>query len=1645
MTHAEFVHLHVHTNYSLLDGACRIEPLVKRAAELKFPALAMTDHGNLFGAIEFYDACMKAGIKPIIGLEAYVAPKGRLDRTPTGIRDSNAHLVLLATDEVGYANLMRLVTISYLEGFYYRPRIDKEVLTQHRQGLIALTSCLKGVLNVHLAQDQVELARRELDEFVSILGKESCYVELQRHHLPLQQKVLPMLRQLAEDAGVRCVATNDVHYIERSHAQAHDALMAIQTQTTLDDPHRLRYEQPELYLKSAEQMRELFAEWPDALSATLEIAERCNLELEQGRLHLPSYEPPAGTTQEAYLKDLCLAGLTRRYGTVTTPLTERLERELAVITKAGYTSYFLIVWDFVRFAKERGIPVGPGRGSAAGSLASYCLGITDIDPLKYDLLFERFLNPQRVNQPDIDIDFCYERRGEVIEYVVQKYGKTNVAQIITFGTLQAKAVVRDVARVMKMAYVEADQLAKLIPNDPDMTLSRALAEVPELAQRYRSDEQVRQLMETALVLEGLTRHASTHAAGITIADQPLTAYAPLFKSQDGQITTGFDMAALERMGLLKIDLLGLRTLTVIQHALALIARRRGPPLDLDALPLDDAETYRLLARAETMGVFQLESPGMRDLLRKIKPAQFEDIVSVIALFRPGPMGSGMLDEFMKRKHGQVAIRYEHPRLKPILNATYGVILFQEQVMRIANELAGFSLAQADLLRRAMGKKIPEVMEAQRKAFLEGCKGNGLSDRLATRIFDLIEHFAGYGFNRCVVGETRILDAETGAPVTVEALFRSPRPLKTISLDERGRLVSRQVLRVVANGPKPVFRVITRLGRSMTVTDNHPFLTLEGWKELRTLTIGDRIAVPRRLPLPPLTQAGEPYQLVSLAAFLSEGNACHPSGVYVYNNDRAFIEDFVTHVSRFDLTVPTVKQRDGLYEVYAGTGRQTTFDKTHVPWNKGRHAYARSGSHGLFPEAPRSGFRRWIETLGLVGLKATEKFIPDFIFTLPQAELALFLGRLWSGDGHIWAPRGSHMPFYATSSERLASQVQHLLLRLGLIGILKRKRFKYRGAVRPGYVVMLCGKIHVMRFIERIGPYLVGQEHSLQQLRRHYDAVSDDKESKDTIPPLIKHRVRKAKDRMGLTWVQLEQRSGLSMKEFYGGLHPYKRGFRRSTIQRLGEFLEDQALLDHANSDVYWDEMRSIEPCGIEPTYDLEVEGTHNFVANDLLIHNSHSVAYALISYRTAYLKAHYPADYLCALLSSEMGNTDKLVVYLDEAKRMGLAVRPPDVNESEAAFTVGEDGSLRCGLGVIKNVGLSAIASLVEARRAQGRFTGIRQLCRDVDLRLVNRKVCESLIKAGACDSFQVPRAAALAELDQALEEAAGIQRDRLRGQFTFFEALADTAASSPSRGGAAAGSSSRPAWRDWPESQKLAFEKALLGFYVSGHPLARHAALLNLVSTTTAHACAQVGDGASAVLGGMLTKIKLTTTKKTNEQMAVCLLEDLTGDVEVVIFPGSFSQLAPALKPNNVVFVEGRVAIREDRPRLIAQQILPIEEGAGRLVAAMELIIRTPDATAQLEAIKALLAKSPGRVPTYLRLELPQEQPVRLKLPDEFRVEPKPDLLESLMHLLGEDALAIKRQPSPPPRPFSRSSGASESAHGPTGQQANRFSGHFD
>ncbi|ADL07630.1 DNA polymerase III subunit alpha [Thermosediminibacter oceani] len=743
---ADFVHLHVHTNYSLLDGACEISKLAKRAKELGMNAMAITDHGVMYGIIDFYKTMKAEGVKPIIGCEVYVAKRSMADRQP-GIDDDQYHLVLLAENETGYKNLVKLVSLGFLEGFYYKPRVDKEVLKKHSQGLIALSACLAGEIPYFLENGEYEKAKEAACELNEIFGKGNFFLELQDHGIPEQKRVNANLCRLSKETGIPLVATNDVHYILKSDEPVHDAMLCIQTGKTVKDEDRLKFNSAELYLKSQEEMWRLFSHIPEALENTVMIAQRCNVELDFGRIHLPHFEVPQGFTQDSYLEKLCYEGLVERYGRITPEIKARLDYELDVIKRMGYSSYFLIVWDFVNFARKNGIMVGPGRGSAAGSLVAYCLHITNVDPLRYNLLFERFLNPERVTMPDIDVDFCYERRQEVIDYVVRKYGEDRVAQIGTFGTMAARAAIRDVGRVLGYPYGEVDTVAKMVPMEPGMTIEKALVLNPELKKLYDENERIKRLIDTAKGLEGFPRHASTHAAGVVISSEPLVELVPLHKVGDSNVSTQFTMTALEELGLLKMDFLGLRTLTVIRDALGLIEQTRGISVVLDELPLDDEKVYDLLSRGETTGVFQLESSGMRNLLRELRPERFEDIIAVIGLYRPGPLGSGAADEFIKNKNNQGSIKYLHPRLKPILEETYGIILYQEQVMKIAQDLAGFTLAQADILRKAMGKKQQSVMEAQRAAFIRGCVENGIDEETAANIFEEISYFAGYGFNK----------------------------------------------------------------------------------------------------------------------------------------------------------------------------------------------------------------------------------------------------------------------------------------------------------------------------------------------------------------------------------------------------------------------------------------------------------------------------------------------------------------------------------------------------------------------------------------------------------------------------------------------------------------------------------------------------------------------------------------------------------------------------------------------------------------------------------------------------------------------------------------------------------------------------------
>ena len=1142
MPRDSFVHLHLHTEYSLLDGAVRMRELMKKAREFKMPAVAMTDHGNLFGAIEFYQEARRAGIKPIIGCEAYIAPRSHKERA-SSMREAAYHFTLLAQDETGYGNLVKLISTAHLDGFHYRPRIDKELLAQYAKGLIGLSGCLASEVNSALQANKIDIAKQAAAEYRDILGPENFFIEMHDHGMEEQKWCNSVLPELAKDLGVGLVATNDVHFLRRSDHDAHDVMLCIGTGKMVSDEQRLRYV-PELYFKSPEEMREIFKEFPEAITNTLDIAERCNLEIELGKSKYPEYTVPEGTPREAYLRKLCEKGLSERYGAragIDIQLRERLEYELGVLEKTGFVSYILIVWDFIHFAKERGIPVGPGRGSAAGSLVAYVLGITDIDPLQYGLIFERFLNPDRISPPDIDVDFCEARRGEVLEYVRRKYGERRVAQIITFGKLKAKSVVRDVGRVIGLPYTAADRIAKMIPNELNITLDSAVEKNAELKQAIENEPDTRQVFEYGRILEGLSRNAGVHAAGVVIADRDLSEYIPLCRDVKGNdVISQYPMGPLNDLGLLKMDFLGLKTLTVIEDALTLI-RKREPSFSLKNIALDDAATCELYNRGETIGIFQMESGGMTSVAKQFDVRGINDIIALIALYRPGPME--LIGDYIKRKKGLTQIRYEHPLLKEICADTFGVMIYQEQVMAAASKLAGYSLAQGDLLRRAMGKKDKEKMAKERKNFIEGCaRTNNIPEKKANAIFDLLEKFAGYGFNK------------------------------------------------------------------------------------------------------------------------------------------------------------------------------------------------------------------------------------------------------------------------------------------------------------------------------------------------------------------------------------------------------------------------------------------------------------------------SHSAAYALISYQTAHLKAHYRVEFMAGLLSNEISNTEKISVFVAECKRMGISILAPDINKSALKFTpeiVDGKMAIRYGLAAIKNVGEAAMQLSIEERARNGPFKSLENFSGRLGTRIANRKLIESLVKAGAFDFAGRDRAEMFDCIEESLAASAAAHRDRAAGQVSLF---ADETHLPPAR---------KRAVKPWSEHEKLSYEKELLGFYVSGHPLDAHVDLIAAKNFQRITSLFEMEDRATFKVVGAITQIDRKFTRREGKPFAVVWIEDLTGTLEVMIWNEVYVQVADALATGRVIAIQGTIDTRGESIRATAQKVRVLANGNGKSTgasaeAAIVLLRFSPEATTEdLREVREILASSPGNRPVQLLFDRAGGDPFRLDAGAQFRVELTRELEEKLARWL--------------------------------------------
>ena len=1612
----DFSHLHCHTHYSLLDGAARIKTLVGRAAEMGMPALAITDHGNLFGVPEFYTAAKKADVRPIIGCEFYVTPSGMGDKSDR----TRYHQVLLAKNEAGYRNLIKLSSLSYTDGYYYKPRIDRETLRRHADGLIATTCCLQGeVLQAILKRGEDE-ARTVFEDYLDIFGAD-YYIELQDHGIEGQKRCNAVLVRWAREYGVKAIATNDVHYVEQTDAEAQDVLLCLQTGKDLLDPGRMRFENDQFYLKGLDEMRSAFPDLEakitdEALDTTREIVDKCDLELSMGKLLMPHYPLPEvfGTDMDAYLEHLVFERARTRYPEWTADVQARLRHELRIIKEMGYAGYFLIVQDFTTAARELGVSVGPGRGSAAGSAVAYCLGITGIDPLKYELLFERFLNPERVSMPDIDIDFDDRGRSQVIEYVVEKYGRQNVCQIITFGTMGARSVIRDVARVMGLPLSESDRIAKLIPEGPKVNLDSALQDVPELRALERDQNpQIRKLMHYARVLEGSARHTGVHAAGVIIAPGDVSEYVPVSvaKSKGDQVvTTQYDGKWVEDFGLLKMDFLGLKTLTVLNDALQLIKENRGLEIDLEEIPLDDEETFQLFQRGETVAIFQFESSGMREWMLKLKPTSLDDLIAMNALYRPGPMD--LIPNYIDRKHGREAVQYPHPMLKEILEPTYGIPVYQEQVMQIAQTMGGYTLGGADLLRRAMGKKKQAEMDKQRVIFVEGAAQKGVNEAKANEVFDMMAKFAGYGFNKCVVSETEIIDAETGARTSVGELFRRRHPFTIHALGDDLKLRPRRVTDVVWNGRKPVFELRTKLGKRITATGNHPFRTLDGWTNLEDLRPGDRIAAPRTLPV--ATEETWPeHELVALAGLIAEGNTCHPSCLYFYGNDHALVEDFARSIACFPNTEARIDQRsNGRLEVCASTGRDTRFWRGQVPWNaSGVRVAAHTTAVGT-----RSGAFRWAGRLDLLGKKATEKFVPPDVFTLRAADVALFLGRLWAGDGFI-AGATQFTPYYATSSGRLARDVQTLLLRLGIVSRIQEKTFRYRGDVRPGYTVHLLGEGSAETFLETIAPHALGREAQVELLRAYVQRTERGLSSKDTIPADVRAWVDAERQGAGLTWRALETHSGVSMKEFFGNGSAGKRGFRRTTMERLGPTLGSDRLAALATSDVFWGEVESITPRGVADTYDLTVEDDHNFVADGLIVHNSHSAAYSVVAYQTAYLKAHFTPEFMAAAMTNEIGSTDKLAVVLEEARKLGLEMLPPSINHSAAHFTV-ECGKIRFGLGAIKGVGFGAIEAMVQARERHGPFQSLFGFVKELDVRAVGKKALECLAASGAMDDLEGHRAQLAEAVDAAVQYAQKVQMDRAAGQSSLFG------------GGAAPGMSMEPNLPivpPWPRAKLLKAERELIGVYVSGHPLEAFQAEAAAFATAQFGRVDEMGIGESAEdergygrergpshrFCGILTDVQRRTTKS-GKPIAFATLEDFTGQGELVLFSSQYDKLQQYLNVDEVVLVRGNVELRGGAVKVITQDVMPMWKVREQLVKSIVLRISLDQATTEeaekLHRLRDLCDAHRGHCKLYFDLQAPDLPGGTQRLRSRhFVVDPTAELMQGIARLFGREAVYLE------------------------------------
>lgn len=1360
-----FAHLHVHTEYSLLDGFSNIKKLVKRVKEMNMDSVAITDHGTMFGVIDFYKAAKAEGVKPIIGLEAYMAARGMKDKD-SKLDRSSFHLLLLAENDKGYQNLLKIASAAQLEGFYYYPRIDHDFLAAHSEGLICTSGCMSAEIPRALLQDNPEEALRKWNWYYDVFGPDHFFVELQEHNIPEILDLNKKLLELGARYSANYIATNDVHYVNQEDAKLQDVLLAIQTNSTLADKDRMRMTDDSYFLRSPAEMSRLFAEVPSALSNTLLIAERCNVDLSFKGYHLPDFPVPDGHTPETYLRALCEAGARKRYqdDATSSKVRERLDYELKVVHEMGFDAYFLIVWDLCTFARDHGIWYN-ARGSAAGSIIAYTLEITMVDPLEHALIFERFLNPGRVSMPDIDLDFRDDRRHEMLEYCARKYGDDKVAQIITFGTMGTKAAIRDVARVMEIPLPEVDRVAKLVPFVAGGTTMAEALEIKEFKQIYDTDPKMREVIDIAARMEGTVRNAGTHAAGVVISDKPILEYLPLHRptsnSEDTPIksVTQFEMGILDTLGMLKVDFLGLITLTVMARACDLIFKRHGIKFDLSNIPIDDPKAFELMGAGQTAGVFQVEGGGMTRWLVQMKPKNLDNIIAMVALYRPGPMA--FIPDYISRMHGESEVQYRHPAMEPIFKDTYGIPVYQEQLMRAAVELAGYTPSESDELRKAISKKNKENIEKHRAKFVKGAVEKGMEQSTADAIYTDWEEFARYGFNKCLPGDVEVLDSATGRLVKVEDLYRGAVEIqKTLSCDiSTLKIKNQSVLNVMDNGMKPVFRLTTALGRTIEATGNHPFYTYNGWRNLEELQPDEFIAVPRIIPVEGKQEWAD-HEAIALGHLLAE----YPS-----------------------------------------------------------------------------------------------KEIPAEVFELTNRQIALLLNALWESAGAADDQSSS----YISVSQRTANQIQHLLLRFGVLSQIHKFNISSEE----------CGWQIVVTEEESVGIF---SNHILRAGRLSATVSGGLKSSLST-------------------WKSTKVDS-LAQPE----------GLPRTEQAALAP------LSPRPAQDIYWDRIAYIEYVGEKQTYDLEIAETHNFFANDILVHNSHAADYGVIAVQTAYLKAHYPAEYMTALLSASASQTEKIAFYVADARTMGVPVLQPDINSSMWDFDI-EDVSnkpnIRFGLGAIKNVGEGAVKPIIEERLANGKFSDLNDFSRRVDLRSVGKRALEGLIKVGAMDSFG-NRASLLAALDRIVAISSNHFRAADAGQMSLF--------------GAATGIIEEiqlPEVKDVDKREMLNWERELIGLYISDHPLNEYQATLAKIVSYFSAQLSEANHEEKVRMAGLITGVRPYTTK-TGKPMGFVQLEDIQGTVELVLFPKTWEQSREKLTVGQIVIVEGKVDQGSTPPKILVDTV---------------------------------------------------------------------------------------------------------------------------